>query len=177
MGVGYAEDLVVSVALGADMFDCVYPTRTARFGNAITRFGVLNLRHNSFATDFRPVDTICTCPTCVPMSQGGIGASRAFLYHLACKETAGAHLLTLHNVHYQLDLMRQIRTAIVEDCFPSFIASFFFDLYGGNRKKYPEWAVGALRTVGVNLVPLDEGDLSHHENISFLKKSEEAELL
>ncbi len=128
MGVGYPEDLVVSVALGADMFDCVWPTRTAvgspflcldpysrpqrtketkphqpryvwiltttsqRFGNAITSSGNLNLRHASFATDFAPVEPNCTCTCCRPVSEGGLGITRAFIHHVAAKETAGAHL-------------------------------------------------------------------------------------
>ncbi|KAL8649476.1 MAG: hypothetical protein Q9226_005565 [Calogaya cf. arnoldii] len=92
MGVGYPEDLVVSVALGADMFDCVWPTRTARFGNAITSSGNLNLRHASFATDFSPVESHCTCKCCRPVTEGGLGITRAFIHRVAAKETAGAHL-------------------------------------------------------------------------------------
>ncbi|KAL8931486.1 MAG: hypothetical protein Q9211_006929, partial [Gyalolechia sp. 1 TL-2023] len=91
MGVGYPEDLVVSVALGADMFDCVWPTRTARFGNAITSTGNLNLRHASFASDFSSIEATCTCTCCRPVSAGGLGITRAFIHHVAGKETAGAH--------------------------------------------------------------------------------------
>ncbi|PLN79140.1 tRNA-guanine(15) transglycosylase-like protein [Aspergillus taichungensis] len=92
MGVGYPEDLVVAVALGADMFDCVWPTRTARFGNAVVSSGNLNLRNQAFAEDFGPVEEGCTCSTCRPKDQGGLGISRAYLHHLAAKETVGAHL-------------------------------------------------------------------------------------
>ncbi|GAB7354312.1 hypothetical protein MBLNU459_g4830t2 [Dothideomycetes sp. NU459] len=126
MGVGYPEDLVVSVALGADMFDCVWPTRTARFGNAVTSIGVLNLRQATYANDFRPVEE-------------------------GCKETAAAHLLSIHNVHYLLNLMRNIRTSIIEDRFPAFIRSYFSTLYAGDKARYPAWVVEALRGVGVNL--------------------------
>ncbi|CAF9913934.1 MAG: hypothetical protein HETSPECPRED_001699 [Heterodermia speciosa] len=115
MGVGYPEDLIVSVALGVDMFDCVWPTRTARFGNAITPHGVLNLRHSSYATDFSPISATCGCICCRP---GGLGITRAYIYHVAAKETVGAHLLTMHNVHYLLALMGRVREAIVEDRFP-----------------------------------------------------------
>src|ERR1700761_168674 len=66
MGVGYPADLMVSVALGADMFDCVWPTRTARFGNAIVPSGMLNLRHASHANSFVPIDASCGCPACRP---------------------------------------------------------------------------------------------------------------
>jgi tRNA-guanine family transglycosylase len=98
---------MVSVALGADMFDCVWPSRTAvnslhtlfpcanrfqRFGDAITSTGVLKLRHSSFAEDFSPIETGCTCVCCRPKAKGGLGITRALIYHLASKETAGAHL-------------------------------------------------------------------------------------
>ncbi|KAI9693004.1 MAG: hypothetical protein M1822_004999 [Bathelium mastoideum] len=152
MGVGYPEDLVVSVALGADMFDCVWPTRTARFGNAITSSGTLNLRHSSYANDFNPVDASCDCVCCKPQADGGLGISRAYISHLAAKETAGAHLLTMHNVHFLLNLMRQVRDAIIEDRYPQFLKDYFAGLYAGNRESYPAWAVDALRGVGVDLL-------------------------
>ena len=114
MGVGYPHDLLVSVALGADMFDCVWPTRTAvrifsfsprprtpnhnlsqRFGNAIVSTGTLNLRHSSFANDFATIEAGCTCPCCRPEEDGGLGVTRAYIHHVASKETAGAHLCVL----------------------------------------------------------------------------------
>lgn len=150
MGVGYAEDLVVSVALGADLFDCVYPTRTARFGNAITRYGVINVRNKKYADDFGAVEEGCKCPICKPKEEGGLGVTRAFVHHLATRETAGAHLLTLHNVYYQLELMRQARQAILRDEYPEFVQQFFKDLYA--NKDYPAWAVDALKKVNIDLV-------------------------
>ncbi|KAL1311477.1 hypothetical protein AAFC00_004419 [Neodothiora populina] len=152
MGVGYPEDLVVSVALGADMFDCVWPTRTARFGNAVTSRGVLNLKHATYANDFGPVEEGCQCTTCRPTSEAGLGISKAYIYHLAAKETAGAHLLSIHNIHYLLDLMRRIRLAIIEDRYPGFLKSYFSTLYSGDKTKYPQWAVDALKGVGVDLM-------------------------
>ena len=152
MGVGYPEDILVSVALGADMFDCVWPTRTARFGNAITSTGTFNLRHASYAYDFRPVEEGCTCTCCRPQSEGGLGITRAYIHHVAAKETAGAHLLSMHNVHNLLDLMRRAREAIVDDEYPRFIQSYFKTLYGGEKGKYPQWAVDALRGVGIDLL-------------------------
>ncbi|KAL1975758.1 hypothetical protein VTN31DRAFT_4150 [Thermomyces dupontii] len=151
MGVGYPEDLVVSVALGADMFDCVWPTRTARFGNAITPHGVIQLRHASFATDFSPIQDGCQCPCCLPKEKGGLGITRAYVHHLTSKETVGAHLLTLHNVHYQISLMASVRQAILEDRFPQFLFKFFDDLYG-DRRRAPDWAITALKGVGVDLL-------------------------
>jgi queuine tRNA-ribosyltransferase len=81
-----------------------------------------------------------------------MGVTRAFVHHVAAKETVGAHLLTMHNVWYQLNLMRSVREAIVEDRFPEFLKQFFSDQHGGDKEKYPEWAVEALRTVGVDLL-------------------------
>ena len=149
MGVGYPEDIIVSIALGADMFDCVWPTRTARFGNAITSSGTLNLRHASYAYDFGPVEDGCLCTCCRPPSQGGLGLTRAYLHHTAAKETAGAHLLSMHNVHFLLDLLRQAREAIHKQEYPAFLKGYFSKLYAGDKTKYPQWAVDALGGVGV----------------------------
>ena len=156
MGVGYPEDLLVSVALGADMFDCVWPTRTARFGNAITPSGNLNLRHSSFARDYRPIDSTCRCPCCASESEdGGLGITRAYIFHVANKETVGAHLLTMHNVHFLLNLMGMVRRAIVADEYPSFLKQWLGTYYGVDEHgpgKYPAWIVEALRGVGVDLL-------------------------
>ncbi|KAI5783916.1 queuine tRNA-ribosyltransferase [Peziza echinospora] len=180
MGVGYPEDLVVSVALGADMFDCVWATRTARFGNAITSRGVLNLRQAVFSTSLEPIDPDCTCPICLPAlspypptshaytaststTPVGLGISRAFIHHLAAKETAGAHLLTIHNVYYLLQLMADARQSIVEGRFERFLRAWFARWNGWNKERYSEWAVGALRGVGVDLLAEGEGDLEGKE--------------
>lgn len=152
MGIGYPEDLVVSVALGADMFDCVWPTRTARFGNAITRYGVLNIKHARYANDFGPVEEGCGCICCRREGEGRLDITRAFIHHIAAKETVGAHLLTIHNVWYQLALMRSVRQAIIEDRYPAFLKQFFSDKHGGDKSKYPDWAVEALLSVGVDLM-------------------------
>jgi tRNA-guanine transglycosylase len=156
MGIGYPEDLVVSVALGADMFDCVWPTRTARFGNAITRHGMLNLRNKQFSVDFGPIEPGCKCASCRTEEEGGMGVTRAFINHNASKETVAAHLLSIHNVWYQLNLMREVREAIIEDRFPAYIRQFFQDRYtaeapASKESLYPEWAVEALKIVGVDL--------------------------
>ncbi|KAL7816126.1 Queuine tRNA-ribosyltransferase [Trichoderma gracile] len=149
MGIGYPEDLIVSVALGADMFDCVWPTRTARFGNAITKRGVLNIRNSKYATDFGPIEPGCGC-MCCREAEDGMGVTRAYVHHNASKETVAAHLLSIHNVWYQLQLMREIRQAVIEDRFPAYIREFFAGLYE-DKTQYPEWAVDALKMVGVDL--------------------------
>ncbi|KAG0030598.1 hypothetical protein BGZ81_002463 [Podila clonocystis] len=144
MGVGYAEDLVVCVALGVDMFDCVFPTRTARFGNALTSKGTLSLRQAKFKDDFRPIEEGCDCIACKSYT-------RAYLYTVVTKETVGCHLISIHNTAYQLRLMRQIRESVIEDRFPQFIHRFFKDLFV-EKSAYPEWAVNALKSVNVDLM-------------------------
>jgi queuine tRNA-ribosyltransferase catalytic subunit len=156
MGIGYPEDLVVSIALGADMFDCVWPTRTARFGNAITAKGVINLRNAKYEEDFGPIEEGCGCVCCRSRPEeggekGGLGVTRAFIHHNAGKETVAAHLLSIHNVYYQLALMRRARQAIVEDAYPAFVRRFFANLYP-DRAECPTWAVDALRGVGIDLM-------------------------
>ncbi|KAG6203165.1 hypothetical protein E4U35_004590 [Claviceps purpurea] len=149
MGIGYPEDLVVSVALGADMFDCVWPTRTARFGNAITKHGILNIRNAAFANDFGPLEDGCGC-MCCRQEDGGMGITRAYVHHNTSKETVAAHMLTIHNVWYQLNLMRELRQSIIEDRFPARVQQFFADRYK-DKANYPDWAVTALRLVNVDL--------------------------
>ncbi|KAL1917529.1 uncharacterized protein VTP21DRAFT_3922 [Calcarisporiella thermophila] len=144
MGVGYAEDLVVCVALGVDMFDCVFPTRTARFGNALTFNGTLSLKSTRYAQDFSPIEEGCPCLACQKYT-------RSYMHLLVARETVGCHFLTLHNVVFQLRLMRQVRQAIIEDRFPEYIQTFFKGYFGG-RDKYPVWAVNALKSVGVELL-------------------------
>jgi queuine tRNA-ribosyltransferase catalytic subunit len=149
MGIGYPEDIVVAVALGADMFDCVWPTRTARFGNAITSRGVLNLKHATYAENFEPIEEGCTCTCCRPIAEDGLGITKAYIYHLAAKETVGAHLLTIHNVHHMLSLMGKVRAAVAEDRYPAFVRHFFREYVPG--KPAPQWALDALRSVGIDL--------------------------
>lgn len=117
---------------------------------------MLNLKHAGYAHDFGPIDEGCQCTCCRAPADGGLGITRAYIYHLAAKETAGAHLLSMHNVHYLLNLMRSIRNAIIEDRFPSFLKQYFRRLYAGDKSKYPAWAVEALKGVGVDLLDDNE---------------------
>lgn len=106
MGVGTPEDLVESVALGVDMFDCVMPTRNARNGWLFTRYGDIKIRNARYRDDTRPLDATCDCTTCQQFS-------RAYLHHLQrAKEITGARLNTYHNLHFYLTLMAEMRTAI-----------------------------------------------------------------
>ncbi|NXO01760.1 TGT ribosyltransferase, partial [Rhinopomastus cyanomelas] len=144
MGVGYATDLVVCVALGCDMFDCVFPTRTARFGSALVPWGSMQLKNKEFATDFRPIDPDCRCPTCQRHS-------RAYLHALLRQETAALHLLTLHNLSYQLQLMASIRQSLVQRRFPQFVRGFLRTMYGVGPGRVPRWVLDALGSVGITL--------------------------
>jgi queuine tRNA-ribosyltransferase len=121
MGVGTPEDLVESVARGIDMFDCVMPTRNARNGWLFTRFGDVKIRNAKHRDDPRPLDDTCACHTCRTFS-------RAYLHHLnRVNEILGAHLATLHNLHFYLDLMRRMREAILAQRFEAFRAAFAAD--------------------------------------------------
>lgn len=142
MGVGFAVDLVVCCALGVDMFDCVFPTRTARFGCALVDNGQINLKARDFANDFRPIDEKCGCSTCR-------NYSRAYLHTIVTKETVACHLLSLHNVAYQMRLMQSIRDSIKKDCFAEFVEDFMAAYY--KDQEYPQWVVDALAAVKITL--------------------------
>ena len=121
MGVGTPEDLVDGVAHGVDLFDCVMPTRNARNGHLFTRFGDLKIRNARHKADPRPLDETCTCYTCANFS-------RAYLHHLdRCGEMLGPMLASLHNLHYYLNLMREVRAALDAGTFASFQARFAAD--------------------------------------------------
>ncbi len=121
MGVGTPEDLVAGVANGIDMFDCVMPTRNARNGWLFTRFGDIRIRNARFREDTLPLDETCTCYTCRNFS-------RAYLYHLdRTGEMLGPRLNTIHNLHYYLELMREMRDAIAAGRFAQFVSQFHAD--------------------------------------------------
>ncbi|HWI82779.1 tRNA guanosine(34) transglycosylase Tgt [Ramlibacter sp.] len=129
MGVGTPEDLVEGVGHGVDMFDCVLPTRNARNGHLFTRFGDLKIRNARHRTDERPLDESCGCYTCrgTTNPDGSVagGFSRAYLHHLErCGEMLAPMLATIHNLHYYLDLMQQVRDALDAGAFPAFVQRF-----------------------------------------------------
>ena len=118
MGVGKPEDIVEAVRRGIDMFDCVMPTRNARNGWLFTRTGDIRIRNAKFRNDESPLDATCSCYTCKNFS-------RAYLHHLdRSKEILGAQLNTMHNLHYYLELMREMREAIEQDRFDEFVKEF-----------------------------------------------------
>ena len=118
MGVGNPTTLVRAVGEGVDMFDCVLPTRTARMGTAFSSTGRMNLRNAKYARDFGPLDAQCTCSTCQ-------NHSRAYLRHLVKQnEMLGAILLSVHNLHFLIDLMARAREAVLADTYDEFLQSW-----------------------------------------------------
>ena len=121
MGVGTPEDLVDGVASGIDMFDCVMPTRNARNGWLFTRFGDVKIKNARYKNEDKPLDDSCACYTCQKFS-------RAYLHHLhRCGEILGAQLNTIHNLHYYLQLMQEMRDAIEAGSFSEFKIRFHED--------------------------------------------------
>ena len=121
MGVGTPEDLVEGVKRGIDMFDCVMPTRNARNGWLFTRYGDIKLRNAKHKHDLRPLDESCDCYCCRNFS-------RAYLHHLQkVNEILGARLNTIHNLHYYLNLMKEIREALDQGNFEDWCKKFAED--------------------------------------------------
>ncbi len=121
MGVGTPEDLVEMVALGADMFDCVMPTRNARNAQLFTSRGTVNINNSIHKFDPNPVEPDCACYTCR-------NYSRAYLHHLyRSRELLSYRLNTIHNLHFYLHLMKKMRDAICKDEFMEFRNAFYRD--------------------------------------------------
>jgi len=118
MGLGTPPQLLEMIARGMDMFDCVLPTRLARNGTAFTSTGTINLKNAEFSKDKRPIEDNCDCTTCREFSRG-------YIRHLIkAEEILGLRLITLHNLHFYLDLMRQARAKIDNRTFDEFRAEF-----------------------------------------------------
>jgi queuine tRNA-ribosyltransferase len=132
MGVGTPEDLIAGVQSGIDMFDCVMPTRNARNGHMFTRFGDLKVRNARHKSDMGPVDSTCTCYACKgyidPQGDTTGGFSRAYFHHLdRCGEMLGPMLASIHNLHYFLNLMREVREALDAGNFGAYVKQFHAD--------------------------------------------------
>ena len=118
MGLGTPPQLLEMIARGMDMFDCVLPTRLARNGTAFTARGTLNLKNAEFALDKRPIEENCSCDVCREFSRG-------YIRHLIkAEEILGLRLITLHNLHFYLNLMRQARSEIERGTFDQFRRMF-----------------------------------------------------
>jgi queuine tRNA-ribosyltransferase len=118
MGLGTPPQLLELIARGMDMFDCVLPTRLARNGTAFTATGTLNLKNAEFARDKNPIEPGCICPACREYARG-------YIRHLVkAEEILGLRLITLHNLHFYLELIRQARNATERECFNEFRSGF-----------------------------------------------------
>jgi queuine tRNA-ribosyltransferase len=110
MGVGYPIDIILGAIQGVDMFDCVFPTRTARFGTAFTSFGEIKVKKEKYSKDFGPLDKDCDCEACK-------NYTRAYL-HMIQKHDNFCHLLSIHNIHFNFKIMKNLRKAISEHRVP-----------------------------------------------------------
>merc|ERR1719401_1542382 len=148
MGVGYSLDIVVCVALGVDMFDCVYPCRTARFGTALVRTGQLRLTSSEFANDHRSLEPGCDGPL--------KDYTRAMLHTIVTKEPVAATLITQHNLHFMLNLLTEMREAIKAGTFVEWVRRFLQDFFPGAgpppcKQCPPRWVRDALRAADILL--------------------------
>lgn len=139
MGVGFAVDLLLCTALGCDMFDCVYPTRTARFGSALVEYGsLLHLRDASFSSDQRTLDSECDCSTC------SNNYSRAYIHHLVrTSHPVACQLLSVHNIRFQMRFMGQMRENIIAGTFVDFMKRVL-ESHFGESANYPDFVLEAL---------------------------------
>uniref|UniRef100_A0A1X7VA09 Queuine tRNA-ribosyltransferase catalytic subunit 1 n=1 Tax=Amphimedon queenslandica TaxID=400682 RepID=A0A1X7VA09_AMPQE len=142
MGVGYPVDLIVCCALGVDMFDCVYPTRTARFGRALVSTGEINLKDKEFENDFQPIEQSCKCITCC-------NYTRASLHALLQGDSVVCSLLTVHNLYQHLKLMKNIRGSIIKGYFSAFVKEFLQNMF--IDKKIDDWIIQSLASVNILL--------------------------
>ena len=125
------------------MFDCVYPTRTARFGVALVPSGTMRLKHSKFEHDTRPIQEDCKCQTCQ-------NYSRAFVRSLLMSgNPTGAQIMTIHNVAYMMQHVRDMRSAIIKNQFPEFVNNFLDQQF--QNKKIPEWVVASLAKAGIDV--------------------------
>lgn len=126
MGIGTPSDIIEAIDLGIDMFDCVIPTRYGRNGTAFSRQGKLVIRNAAFSQDFSPIDSKCACYACRNFS-------RAYIRHLFnTEEILGLRLVSLHNIYFYLDLVRQAREAIGQGDFAGFKREFLSTYRNGD---------------------------------------------
>ena len=162
MGVGYPLDIMCCVSIGADMFDCVYPTRTARFGTALVAGGQMRLSHSSFKNDSRVIDSTCLCRGCSKLK-----ISRAYLNPIAGKETVAARIITEHNIVFMMTLMKRAREAILERRFEEFIRDFLLCMFPKEQNiKPPSWVRECL-VHGAGMLSIE--DLYDWENPSIVQ--------
>ena len=133
MGVGDPIDIVENVCRGVDIFDCVSPTRLARHGHALTKYGKINIKNAKYKDDFSPLSLDCDCYTCRSKY------SKAYIRHLiVANETLGARLLSIHNIRYLVHLTEELREAIKEDRLLEYREQFIKDYYGEKGLPYKQ---------------------------------------
>lgn len=145
MGVGYTVDLLLSSALGCDMFDCVFPTRTARFGSALVHLGsILHLTKKQYSQDPSVLDSNCDCVTC------STGITRAYLnFLLRSNNQLACHYLTQHNIRFQIRFMSMIRSSIIDGKFKDFIFKTL-DHHYHHSSNYPDFVKKALNILNIS---------------------------
>jgi len=145
MGIGYPIDIVICTAFGGDMYDCVFPSRTARFGNALVPEGTLRLKQAQYKTDERKVQDDCNCVCC-------LNYTRKDLNKIAGKETEASIVLTYHNLRYLMRLCKQMREAIEKKTFKAFCVEFTKKLYSLEKDGVvPKWVVDAFAKVDIDV--------------------------
>ncbi|KAJ1609541.1 queunine tRNA-ribosyltransferase [Cryptosporidium canis] len=154
MGVGYPIDILVCVALGADMFDCVYPCRTARFGTAMVHNGLLKLKLSKYKDDTRPIDQRCRCYCCKHYS-------RAALYRIVLKDPLACQLMTIHNITFMMDFCNDMRSSIRNQTFGEYCKAFVRNYYSSTELDHltesekkdgtPQWVIDAFRHIDIHI--------------------------
>ncbi|CAD8178805.1 unnamed protein product [Paramecium octaurelia] len=141
MGVGYPVDVVVCSCLGVDMFDCVFSTRTARFGTAFTDNGFLKLKNKEAANVFEPIQKGCQCQACKSYTQ-------SYLHYLIARKEVACHLISIHNLNYLLQLMLNLRQSIIDGKLIEFTNGFLQNWFK-NEGQIPQWIIEALEYAGI----------------------------
>ena len=149
MGIGYPIDLVICALLGVDQFDCVFATRTARFGTALTDFGSVRIKAEKSKFEFGPIDETCKCEVCLKYS-------RSYLYFLLNNNPRAVELISFHNVYYLLNLMKKIREAIINSKVNEFVEDFVKKQYS-ETKEVPDWVINALTKAGCDMSFISKG--------------------
>ena len=150
MGIGYPLDLVICALLGVDQFDCVFATRTARFGTALTDYGFLKIKMEKNKFDFGPIDENCKCEICKKYS-------RSYLYFLLNTNPRAVEMISFHNVFYLLNLMTKIRDAIINGKVNEFVEDFINKQFKDSKEGVPDWVVNTLTKAGCDMSFISKG--------------------
>ncbi|EEA06892.1 queuine tRNA-ribosyltransferase family protein [Cryptosporidium muris RN66] len=154
MGVGYTVDILICVALGADMFDCVYPCRTARFGTAMVKRGLIKLKLSKYSKDLEPIDKCCECYCCKHYT-------RAALHSIVSKESLSSQLITIHNITFMMKFCSEMRESIKDQTFPEYCQQFLLEYYSATnldhlpinyeQPKIPSWIIDAMEKAQIHI--------------------------